>query len=70
MEELVLPAAPAPVLATVAERALDGGASVLAAGVYCAEVVRALDPAEEDPDAAKDVAAPGPLAPLEALARM
>ncbi len=67
--ELVAPADEAPVLGAVAERALEGALSVVAPGVYFAEVLRALDPAEAEPEAAKEVAAPGPLVPAEALAR-
>src|SRR5580704_6477940 len=68
--ELLTPAEPAPVLATFAESALEGGAKVLAAGVNWAVPVRALDPAEEDPEAENEVEAPVPLAPEDALDRM
>jgi hypothetical protein len=36
-------------------------------GVYATEVVVAFEPAEEDPDEAKEEEAPGPLPPAEAL---
>ena len=69
--ELVAPAEPAPLLdvavEVLEERALAGGARLLAAGVYRAEPVRLFDPAEADPEAAKDVEAPAPLAPEDAL---
>ena len=72
--ELVAPAefAPLPDEAVEApvESAFAGGARVFAAGVYCAEAVRALDPAEDDPEAENEVEALVPLAPEEVLARM
>src|ERR1017187_5406221 len=69
--ELVAPAEMAPLLVAASEllsfRALTGGVRVVAAGVYCAEAVSAFDPAEEDPDEAKDDAAPVPVAPDDAF---
>jgi len=68
--ELVAPAEFAPVLeveGAVVESAFAGGASVLAAGVYRAEAVCALDPAEDDPEDAKEEEAPVPVAPEDAL---
>ena len=69
--ELVVPADPAPLLdiaaEVLAESAFKGGASVFAAGVYSAEVVSPLDPAEDDPEDAKEEEAPAPLAPEDAL---
>jgi hypothetical protein len=70
MAELVLPAEPAPLLDAVellGVSAFTGGARVLAAGVYSAEVVSAFDPAEDDPEDAKEEEAPAPLAPDDAL---
>ena len=70
MAELVVPAEFAPLLefeAALAESAVAGGLSVFADGVYSAEVVNALEPAEEDPEDAKEEEAPVPLAPEEAL---
>ena len=49
------------------ESAFEGGASVLAAGVYRAELVTAFDPAEDDPEDANEEEAPAPLAPEDAL---
>ena len=67
MAELVEPAEVAPLLEVAVEvlavSAFAGGASVLADGVYCAEAVRAFEPAEDDPDAANEVDAPAPLVP-------
>jgi len=51
----------------VAASAFAGGASVLADGVYSAELVSALDPAEDDPEDANEEEAPVPLAPADAL---
>ena len=69
--ELVVPAEPAPLLdvavEVLAESALAGGVRVFAAGVYSAEVVRPFDPAEDDPEDAKEEEAPAPLAPEDAL---
>jgi hypothetical protein len=59
-EELLV--APTPEL-----NAFAGDASTPADGVYAAEVVVAFEPADEDPDAAKEVEAPGPEAPAEVL---
>jgi hypothetical protein len=70
MAELVMPAEPAPLLDAVellGESAFAGGARALDAGVYSAEVVSAFDPAEDDPEDAKEEEAPAPLAPEEAL---
>ncbi len=67
MAELVDPAEPAPVVTTFAESAFEGGAKVLAAGVYSAVPVRAFDPAEDDPEAENEEEAPVPLAPEEVL---
>ena len=55
------------VVEAFAESALTGGARLLADGVYIAEVVRALEPAEDAPEDAKDVEAPVPVAPDDAL---
>jgi hypothetical protein len=69
--ELVVPAEPAPLLDVAAElldeRAFAGGVSVAADGVYSAEAVNAFDPAEDDPEDAKEEEAPAPIAPEEAL---
>ena len=69
--ELVVPAEPAPLLdvavEVLAESAFKGGARVFAAGVYSAEVVSQLDPAEDDPEDANEEEAPVPLAPEDAL---
>ena len=66
--ELVAPAEPAPLLVEpLAESALAGGAREFAAGVYRAEPVSEFDPAEDDPEDAKEVEAPAPLAPDDAL---
>ena len=69
--ELVAPAEVAPLLdeavEALVESAFAGGASVLAAGVYCAEAVSALEPAEDDPEDAKEEEAPAPVAPEDAL---
>ena len=69
--ELVEPAEVAPLLDVAVDElavsALPGGASVLADGVYFAEAVSALDPAEDDPEALKEVDAPAPLVPEAAL---
>jgi hypothetical protein len=69
--ELVVPAEVAPLLdaavEVLAESAFAGGARVFAAGVYRAEVVSALEPAEDDPEDAKEEEAPVPLAPADAL---
>ena len=70
MVELVVPAEFAPLLdvdVALGESALAGGASVFADGVYCAEAVSALDPAEDDPEDANEVDAPVPDAPADAL---
>jgi len=70
MAELVAPAEPAPVLEVdelLGESAFAGGASVFAEGVYCAELVSAFEPAEDDPEDANDVEAPAPDAPEEAF---
>jgi hypothetical protein len=69
-EELVAPAEVAPLFdveGVVGESAFAGGARVFADGVYCAELVSAFDPAEEDPEDANEVEAPVPVAPEEAL---
>ena len=70
MAELVAPAEPAPLLAGAPDRAFEGGARMVDEGEYCGDAVRAFEPAEEEPEAAKEVAAPGPLVPDEALASM
>ena len=68
MVELVAPAELTPVLdAEVAESAFAGGASVAADGVYSAEVVKAFDPAEDDPEDANDEVAPGAVVLADAL---
>ena len=51
----------------LAARAFTGGVRVFADGVYFAEVVRALDPAEDDPEDANEEEAPVPVAPADAL---
>jgi hypothetical protein len=51
----------------LAVSAFVGGARVFADGVYSAEAVSALDPAEDDPEAANDVDAPEPDAPADAF---
>ena len=69
--ELVEPAEVAPLLDAVeelAESAFAGGARVFAPGVYSAELVSALDPAEDDPEDANEEEAPVPLAPDDVLA--
>src|SRR6201987_1381034 len=68
MLELVEPADVAPVVAVLLDRALPGGVSVLAAGVKRELPVSAFEPAEVEPDAAKEVDAPGPLVPEDELA--
>ena len=71
--ELVAPADVAPLLDVVRAlgvRADAGGARVVADGVYRAVAVRALDPAEEDPEDAKEDEAPAPVALEEAFAWM
>ena len=67
--ELVTPAEFAPLLdeEALAESAFPGAAKVLAAGAYSAEVVTALDPAEDDPEEANEEEAPAPVAPADAL---
>jgi hypothetical protein len=70
MVELLAPAEPAPLLEVaeeLAESAFTGGASVAADGVNCAEDVSALDPADDDPEEAKEEVAPVPDAPEAAL---
>ena len=52
------------------ESALAGGPKVFALGVYGAAAVMALEPAADDPEAAKDVEAPVPLAPEDVFARI
>jgi len=49
------------------DSALVGDVSVPADGVYSAVPVNALEPAADDPEAAKEVDAPGPLEPEEAF---
>src|ERR1700722_3870087 len=71
MAELVAPAEVAPLLdvelTALDERALVGGARVLAAGVYSAEDVSEFEPAEDDPEDAKEEEAPAPVADADAL---
>jgi hypothetical protein len=70
MTELVAPAEPAPVPVVeglVGDSAFAGGSSVFADGVYSAEPVNALEPAEDDPEDANEVEAPVPVAPAEAF---
>ena len=70
MAELVAPAELAPLFDVedvLGESAFAGGASVFADGVYCAAVVSPLDPAEDDPEDAKEEEAPVPVAPADAL---
>ena len=50
--------------------AFDGALSTPEDGVKAAGAVVAFDPAEEEPEAAKDVEAPGPEPPEDALACM
>ena len=50
----------------LAESTFAGGARVFADGVYSAEAVSALDPAEDDPEDANEDEAPAPLAPADA----
>jgi hypothetical protein len=47
--------------------AFDGALSAIDDGVYFTEVVVALEPADEDPEDAKDEDAPGPEPPAEAF---
>ena len=72
MVEVVAPADVAPLLdvevTALAERALAGGVRVLAAGVYSAEDVSEFEPAEDDPEDAKEEEAPAPVAEADALA--
>jgi hypothetical protein len=67
--ELVAPAEPAPLLdaavEVLAESALVGGTRVFADGVYSAEPVSALEPAEDDPEDANEEEAPAPLVPAD-----
>ena len=49
----------------VGVRILVGGASVFAEGVYKTDVVVAFEPAETEAEDENEVAAPGPLVPLE-----
>jgi hypothetical protein len=67
--ELVAPAEFAPVLVEegLGVSAFPGGARVFADGVYSAEPVAAFDPAEDDPEDAKEEEAPAPVAPADAL---
>jgi hypothetical protein len=69
--ELVTPAEVDPLLDAAvedfAESAFPGGARVLADGVNSADVVSALDPAEDAPEDAKEEEAPVPVAPDDAL---
>jgi hypothetical protein len=50
--------------------AFVGALSTAEDGVYAAVVVVALDPADEDPEDAKDEEAPGPEPPAEVLVLM
>jgi hypothetical protein len=68
--ELVAPAEFAPVLdveEALGESAFPGGARIFADGVYRAELFRAFDPAEDEPEDAKEEEAPAPVAPEDAL---
>jgi len=47
--------------------AFEGALSAAEDGVYFTEVVVAFEPAEEDPEEAKDEDAPGPDPPTEVL---
>ena len=71
VDELVVPAEVAPLLdvavEVLVESALAGGARVFAEGVYCAEAVSALEPAEDAPEDANEEEAPVPVAPADAL---
>jgi hypothetical protein len=70
MAELVMPAEFAPVPGVedaAAESAFNGGVRVFADGVYRAEVVSAFEPAEDDPEDAKEEDAPVPVAVADAL---
>ncbi len=64
MAELVVDSA----VEVIAESALAGGIRVFAVGVYSAEVVNAFEPAEDDPEDAKEEAAAVPVVPEDALA--
>jgi hypothetical protein len=70
MAEFVAPAEFAPLLdveEALGESAFTGGTSVFADGVYNAEAVSALDPAEDAPEDANEEEAPVPVAPADAL---
>ena len=54
----------------LAESALVGDVRVPADGVYSAVLVSAFEPAADDPEAAKDVDAPAPVAPEDAFVWM
>jgi hypothetical protein len=51
----------------LAESALAGGVSVFADGVRGVDEVSALDPAEDDPEDAKEEVAPAPVVPADAF---
>jgi len=57
-----------PVELLLGESAFTGAVRTEEDGVYRAEVVVALEPAEADPEAANEDDAPGPEVPEEALA--
>ena len=56
-----------PLVPTFDVRAFEGALSTVDEGVYWTEVVIAFEPADEDPEEAKDEEAPGPELPEEAL---
>jgi len=55
------------VLPTPDVMAFEGALSAADEGVYAAVVVVAFEPADEDPEDAKDEEAPGPEPPVEVL---
>jgi hypothetical protein len=68
--ELGVPAETAPLFdaaEALADSALAGGTRVFADGVYSAEPVSALEPAEDDPEDANEEEAPAPLVPVDVL---
>ncbi len=62
-----LPAGAAPLAPTPARIALTGAVSTFEDGVYATEVVVAFEPADAEPEEAKEEDAPGPAAPAEVL---
>ena len=68
--ELVAPAEFTPMLGVefgFGDSAFPGGARVFGEGVKSVDAVSEFDPAEDDPEDAKDEEAPAPVAPDEAL---